>query len=56
MLIETLEGRDLMSVTRPVDAPPTVTRPVSAPPAATPPVIVMPVQVTPPDPVATPLS
>lgn len=48
MLIESLEGRDLMSVTRPVDAPPAVARPVSAPPATTPPVIVMPIEVTPP--------
>ena len=56
MLIETLEDRDLMSVTRPVDAPPTVTRPVTAPPAGTPPVIVMPIQVTPPAPVELPLG
>jgi hypothetical protein len=56
MLIDTLEDRCLMSVTRPVDAPPTVTRPVTAPPASTPPTIVMPIEVTPPAPVTTPLS
>jgi hypothetical protein len=56
MLFESLEGRDLMSVTRPVDAPPAVTRPVTAPPASTPPEIVMPVQVSPPAPVETPLG
>jgi hypothetical protein len=49
MLFEMLEGRSLLSVTAPVDAPPEVSRPVDAPPSQTPPTITMPVEVSRPE-------